>query len=555
MILVLKTFVLITLVISICFAIHLIPSRKLPAVKFLLINMATYGFWAICLILTLFAHDFETKSFFTQVRQVAIPFVPVIQFLMIYYVFFRLTPRWYRLLYFIPIVTSLTSLGAVLGFNIFQNKVMANLMVDPTGSGLLIYTPGPILKIQFIYALFLFLSSFYIYLTHLKSEEKRAREYALTFIIASLIIGPFDIYAQLIGDRLMSQFMVISGTVIAVIVYYAIKKYEFLDIRPLAQESVLDALPHPVLAFTPRGDLWASNKQARSIFNISKKEIGKKSLQHFPLLNEGREDFIKYDGASFQVARHELEIPMHDKPATILILSDVTELREQNELLEEVNSQLHHKTVFQKKVQSVISHDLVGNLTGLDMALQTALNDQTPLKEDSLHVIRETNLSTMNLLKDLLLLSEEKESEFCLYTSIENILQHLSAQIKNKNVQIECSLENEERTMKGSRTRFEAVMRNILSNAIKFSPDYGVIRITHQMDDEFHYFKVRDHGPGMRPEKIQHILSGTLNTGEKGGYGLGIKLTQQFLQKLNGSLEIYSAPFEGTEVIVKLKKS
>lgn len=96
-----------------------------------------------------------------------------------------------------------------------------------------------------------------------------------------------------------------------------------------------------------------------------------------------------------------------------------------------------------------------------------------------------------------------------------------------------------------------AIIRNLLSNAIKFSPENGQIWISSLSKNGVTHLEITDQGAGMEQTKIQEIFSQSVKSsiGSKGekGFGLGLKLTKEFVDQNQGSIDIESQLGEGTK--------
>ena len=94
------------------------------------------------------------------------------------------------------------------------------------------------------------------------------------------------------------------------------------------------------------------------------------------------------------------------------------------------------------------------------------------------------------------------------------------------------------------------VIRNVLSNALKFSPENGIITISSERRGQNLSIKITDRGKGMTDEQLNSIFTRSSKSkvgtrGEK-GFGLGLKLCQEFMDLNKGKLEVYSKLSEGT---------
>ena len=78
------------------------------------------------------------------------------------------------------------------------------------------------------------------------------------------------------------------------------------------------------------------------------------------------------------------------------------------------------------------------------------------------------------------------------------------------------------------------IMRNIITNAIKFSPANGAIEIDITEADGFITIKTSDSGAGMSRDKVESIMNGTakstLGTNNEKGYGLGFKIIKDYVE-------------------------
>jgi signal transduction histidine kinase/DNA-binding response OmpR family regulator len=102
-----------------------------------------------------------------------------------------------------------------------------------------------------------------------------------------------------------------------------------------------------------------------------------------------------------------------------------------------------------------------------------------------------------------------------------------------------------------------AIVSNLLSNAIKFTPEGGQISMKVYHADENICIEIKDNGIGIPQEKLETIfdrfyqVDGT-NTRKEGGAGIGLAITREFVNLLNGSIEVKSSTSLGTIFTVKL---
>jgi signal transduction histidine kinase/Tfp pilus assembly protein PilF len=95
------------------------------------------------------------------------------------------------------------------------------------------------------------------------------------------------------------------------------------------------------------------------------------------------------------------------------------------------------------------------------------------------------------------------------------------------------------------------VLRNLLSNAIKYTPEGGRITVNCRTEDEFVRISVADTGIGIAPEILAELFNNTLNKSEPGtnaerGFGIGLSLCKEFIEKNGGSLQVETEVGKGS---------
>jgi signal transduction histidine kinase len=107
------------------------------------------------------------------------------------------------------------------------------------------------------------------------------------------------------------------------------------------------------------------------------------------------------------------------------------------------------------------------------------------------------------------------------------------------------------------RLRVEQVLVNILSNAIKYAPG-APIEVTVTEQDGQAVFSVRDHGPGIAPADQGRIFERFVQLSpteqHRGGFGLGLWIVRKIVDSFHGTLELTSAPGEGSTFTVTLPR-
>jgi two-component system sensor histidine kinase MprB len=108
--------------------------------------------------------------------------------------------------------------------------------------------------------------------------------------------------------------------------------------------------------------------------------------------------------------------------------------------------------------------------------------------------------------------------------------------------------------VEGVPERLERAIRNLLDNAAKFSPPDGVVEVTLGGGE----LRVRDHGPGVKPEDLPHIFDRFYRSGEAravAGSGLGLAIVRQVADAHGGSVRAEAAEGGGVCFVLTLPTS
>ncbi|WP_159453661.1 sensor histidine kinase [Ohtaekwangia koreensis] len=136
-----------------------------------------------------------------------------------------------------------------------------------------------------------------------------------------------------------------------------------------------------------------------------------------------------------------------------------------------------------------------------------------------------------------------KPSVFNLLNVIDENIDLLSAQALKKSINLTLGSQKSI-DVYADKDMIKLVLRNLISNAIKFTPENGLIEVSTRTEERYTYISVRDTGTGLSPEDIGKILDKeyftTYGTAGEKGSGLGLMLCREFVEKNGGKLTIES---------------
>ncbi len=127
---------------------------------------------------------------------------------------------------------------------------------------------------------------------------------------------------------------------------------------------------------------------------------------------------------------------------------------------------------------------------------------------------------------------------------------------KPRNIRIVHEGDNRPLILKTDAIRLIQVLNNVLCNGIKFSPDHSTVTLTTRVKDMTVLFSIRDSGPGIAPDKIDHIFKPFEQENDNifaqfGGTGLGLTISRQIMDSLHGDIRVLNRE-QGAEFIISL---
>lgn len=251
------------------------------------------------------------------------------------------------------------------------------------------------------------------------------------------------------------------------------------------------------------------------------------------------------------------------------LINQKEELIIQTENLAKANEKLKELNNTKDKFFSIIAHDLknpFGAILGLSELLKLNKNSITKEKHFAyIDAIYASSTTLFNLLENLLLWSRSQSDsikfEPKIIQAFELVQSNLLLQnenIKEKDIKVSITIDTaHDMQIYADESMLNTVIRNILSNAIKFTPHKGSIEIICKSYNGKSIIQVADSGEGMTQEEVQQLFridtafSKPGTNGEKGS-GLGLILCKEFIDKHNGKIDVTSQPGKGTTFTVSL---
>ncbi len=217
------------------------------------------------------------------------------------------------------------------------------------------------------------------------------------------------------------------------------------------------------------------------------------------------------------------------------------------------------------KIYSIISHDLKGPIgsaqTILDILVKEPLDEKT--KDELILSVQKSNAATYDLLINLLYWANLQRGKIKFQSAPINLDQMCNENIKlyressnTKNISLINNIE-EGLVINSDENMLKTIIRNLINNAVKFTPEGGKVEITAVKQNGNVNITVSDSGPGMSKEQIEAILHSkeTINIKKSGNIhsaGLGLQIIKSFVKEMKGSIHIDSKPGQGTSITISL---
>jgi signal transduction histidine kinase len=359
----------------------------------------------------------------------------------------------------------------------------------------------------------------------------------------------------------------------------AIVKFRFLDIKPVARDKILELITNGVIVFDQSLKIIDFNPAAKTLFadpNVLKiGSLASLLFQDRPeILGLINEDSLQNRELTFKIQEenkfYKIEsVTLKDKKGTfsgyILLFEEITKEILNNEKLQNQAEELQRLNDLKDRLFGIISHDLKGPILGVKELIHLTNTGYIP-KEEFLEILPEVSKNMEHvalLLENLLgwtssqLRGEQVDiKEIQLDTIIRSQKNLLERIAKEKEIQIE--LEGlQPIQVYADKNMLELIIRNLISNAIKFSPQNSKIIVTTTQHEKGITICIQDFGIGISDENLQKLNSGisftTRGQSNESGTGLGLVLVREYIAKTGGTLEIKSKEGEGSRFCFTLK--
>lgn len=549
-------------------------------VRWFAITMLLVSIWALAYGFELSSQSLDAMLFWIKIEYIGISLAPAawLWFCLKYTGLENWTNSKTAILIFtLPIVTYLFVLS-----NNYHNLHYKEVMVDYSGPfPLLAITIGPWYYIHTAFFYLALIFGIFLLLVRFKNADPLYQKQSNLLIIAGFVPWAFNV-VYLLGFR---PFDHIDLTPYAFLFSYifigiGLLKFDLFDLKPIARDKVFELISKGILVLDPKERIIDYNKPLLKILNKPDNSlIGKSFIEVFGENHIIEPHLKQREKTTFELQMDVIESKMYflinitpifnNKNVfrgAMILLEDITSQKENQNKLSQQAEELRKTNSLKDKLFTIISHDLKGPIFGIKELIKLT-NEGVISRDEFFNILPEVNRnmdSVSVLLENLLAWTSSQLKGEMIEKSVFNLESLIHQQF---------SLFEKTASEKGIRLKMEKFgdtevyadknmidlsIRNLISNALKFSGNNDVISIVLKEKKSEVFVKVKDTGSGIDPENLMKLRNKesitTMGKNKESGTGLGLLLVQDYIEKNGGKLYIQSIVNEGSDFSFYLPK-
>ena len=246
----------------------------------------------------------------------------------------------------------------------------------------------------------------------------------------------------------------------------------------------------------------------------------------------------------------------------MLSVDDITEQKNAEQEILEAKMMAERANRIKSEFLATMSHELRTPLNAVigyaDLLLDEAFGELNPKQIKSIGHISNGGKHLLDLINDILDLSKIESGkmelhydDFFVNEALRNVEYIISPLARKKNIRLEFSIESEVLNLHADKSRFKQILYNLASNAVKFTPEKGLVKIEVRKTDHAVGVAVTDSGIGIPEEQLKNLFipfnqldSTDSRTYE--GTGLGLSLVKKFVELHGGKVNVKSEVGKGS---------
>ncbi len=338
-----------------------------------------------------------------------------------------------------------------------------------------------------------------------------------------------------------------------------------------ATQQAFDRLPDAIAVLDPSGTVEVSTETAKAVFGLRpgtaleniapdlKSLVDEALREGRPVPPQNRQPLLQeFVGGTEHFFRPEavpIMDPERNANGAILLLQDVTQLRQQEEL----------KT----DVIRTVSHQLKTPLTSIRMAIHLLLEEKVGVLSEKqaelLIAAREDSDRLHEILHNLLDISrmESGKARLDLQTIspqmlVMDALEPFRRMAQDQGVVVNIELRGNLPSVIVDRSRAGHVIGNLMTNALQHTPPGGKITVAAREEEEYVRFTISDTGSGIPPSHLAHVFDPFFRVpgqAATAGAGLGLAIVKEIVEAHGGTVDAESTPGQGSTFSFTLRRA
>ena len=263
----------------------------------------------------------------------------------------------------------------------------------------------------------------------------------------------------------------------------------------------------------------------------------------------------------FQVGANDFLTKPFNKEELVMRVTQQISLVAAKRIIEKQNAELKATLSNRDKMYSVIAHDLRSPMASIRMVLNLIVQSTSAEKvgPELYMLLDQANRESEevhDLLDNLLKWTKSQTGrlnvvlqELDLNDIVPGVVEIFEMIANTKNIKLELKKTDEALKVHADNDMLKTVLRNFMSNAVKFSPENSTIQIAMAKEGDFARVSVKDQGVGIAADRLGSIFhkgETTYGTGGEEGSGLGLQLCQDFARKNGGDCYVESVEGQGS---------
>lgn len=529
------------------------------------------GIGATFLIFETSASIVSEKIFWSKLEFIGGTFVPVFYFIFVLRYTGRdkdLSPKHIISLMIVPLITL-----ALIFTNDKHNLFWTGYSAVSPESNLIVYYHGICFWVGYVlYSyILLFIGSVYIFKFIFRHRKAFLYQGWIIFIGALLPWSASLLYLAEINITPGLDLTPASITLSGVMLIYAFFNNRFLDLVPVARETLVETLQDGIIVLDDQNRIQDVNSAALNYLGITNKNslglfADDSGATVIPLLNaitkEGPFERVEIKRGNEIIAFKIIKQRIKNQPGSrLVIIRDISESFSQQQELIKAKERAEESDRLKSAFLANMSHEIRTPMSGI--LGFTELLREVKISEDEqqeyLGIIEKSGNRMLNIINDLMSIStleaglmKTSISEVDVIKQINLVYKTLKPQAQEKGIKLilNNSLPLTEGKTNTDREKLSAILTNLIKNAIKFTPTGSIELGCSRNPNELEFF-VKDTGIGILPEQIGYIFERFRQGSESfareyEGAGLGLSIAKAYVELLGGRIWVESEPANGS---------